>query len=65
MSARACVSRSFYPKVGVPVRAIFFCSFAHHVPPAVRCAGMDLKKMTMQQMIDKYGMDKDTAEFVG
>ena len=31
----------------------------------VAAAGMDLKKMTMQQMIDKYGMDKDTTEFVG
>jgi hypothetical protein len=28
-------------------------------------AGYDLKKMTMQQLVDKYGLDKDTTEFVG
>ena len=27
--------------------------------------GYDLTKLTMQQLFDKYGLDKDTAEFVG
>ena len=28
-------------------------------------AGYDLTKMTMKELVDKYGLDKDTAEFVG